>query len=297
MTDEWPAASDEPTRPPRIDTTVASLARVWNYLAGGRDNFKADRQVAQQLVTAAPVMANVPAATQMFLRRVITYLAEEAGIRQFMDIGLGIPAADSAHEVARPIAPECRFVNVDSDPMVLLHAQALRSPREGGAAYISGSAREPDAIISRAREALDFGKPIAIVLTGVLNFIADSDEVAAILAALLAPLASGSFLTVAGPTADERMAAAQQQWNSGARSTVILRDHEEVAAWFTGLDLVDPGVVDVDKWRPAPGDPVFDGGMPVYGAVARKTLRCLETGSSRTPGRVGPAGPSPAAST
>jgi S-adenosyl methyltransferase len=270
MTDEWRGATDRSVQPTQIDTTVASVARVWNYLDGGRDNFKADRQAAQQLVAAAPVMTDVPIAIRAFLRRVITYLAEQADVRQFLDIGLGIPAADSAHEVARPIAPECRFVYVDSDPMVLLHAQALRSPRDGSAIYIGGDVREPTAIIDRAREALDFGQPIAIVVTGILNFIPDADEVTAILATLLAALAPGSHLAVAGPAADERMAAAQRQWNRGARTPVVLRDRAEVAAWFTGLDLVDPGIVDVDKWRPAAGDPVFPDGMPVYGAVARK---------------------------
>jgi hypothetical protein len=270
MADERRGVTDRPGNPTQIDTTVASVARVWNYLDGGRDNFKADRQAAQQLVAAAPVMADVPIAIRAFLRRVITYLTEQVGVRQFLDIGLGVPAADSAHEVARPIAPDCRFVYVDNDPMVLLHAQALRSPPGGGATYISGDVREPAAIIDRAREALDFGQPIAIVVTGILNFIADADEVTAILAALLAPLGPGSFLAVAGPAADERMAAAQRQWNRVARPPVILRDHAEVAAWFTGLDLVGPGIVDVDKWRPAADDPVFPDGMPIYGAVARK---------------------------
>lgn len=270
VTEEGPRVTDRPVRQPEVDTTAANVARVWNYLAGGRDNFKADRHVAQQMVAIAPVVAQVPAAARAYLRRVTTYLVQEAGIRQFLDVGLTLPAADSTHEFARPIAPECRFVYVDSNPVSVLHAQALHGPLEGGATYIAGDVREPGQIVARARETLDFRRPVAVVMTGILNFISDDGEIAIILAALMAPLASGSYLSIIGPAPDDRVTAAQRLWNRSRRAPLIVRDYPEIARWFAGLDIVSPGIVTVDKWRPAPGDPVFPDGAPLCGAVARK---------------------------
>ena len=272
MADERLKDTTRPVKMAQIDTTVPNVARVWNYLVGGRDNFEADRTTAQQLVAAAPVMADVAPASRAFLRRVVRYLAEEAGIRQFVDIGTGIPTAGNTHEVAQEVAPESRIVYVDNDPVVLTHARALlRSCPEGVTSYIDADAREPGKIVARARETLDFDEPVAIVMINILNFIEGPEEVAAVVRTLVAELSSGSYLAIMQPAVDEGLVAAQRRWNQVAPMPVWLRDRDEVASWLTGLELVEPGIVEVDKWRPAEGDPVYPGGMPLYGAVARKT--------------------------
>jgi hypothetical protein len=271
VTDDWLRATARPVKLTRIDTTVPNVARVWNYLIGGRDNFDADRRAARQLVAVAPVMADVAHASRAFLRRVVRYLAGEAGIRQFLDIGPGIPTAGNTHEIAQAVAPECRIVYVDNDPVVLAHARALlRSSLEGVTSYIDADAREPGKIIASAQDILDFDQPIAIVMIDVLNFIEGTGEVGAILRTLLDAVPSGSYLALMQPAADERLIVAQRRWNQISPVPVWLRDRDAVAGWLEGLDLVEPGIVEVDKWRPADGDPVFTSGMPLYGVAARK---------------------------
>jgi S-adenosyl methyltransferase len=271
VTDEWLKRTSRPVKHPHIDTTVPNVARVWNYLVGGRDNFEADRRAAQQLVAAAPVVADVAPASRAFLRRVVRYLAAEAGIRQFLDIGTGIPTAGNTHEVAQSIDPTCRVVYVDNDPVVLVHARALlRSRPEGVTSYIDADAREPGKIIASARETIDFDQPVAIVMINILNYIEGPAEVAAILQTLTDALPSCGYLAIMHPAADKGLVAAQQRWNQLAPVPLWLRDRAEVASWFTGLELVEPGIVEVDKWRPANSDPVYPSGMPIYGAVARK---------------------------
>jgi S-adenosyl methyltransferase len=271
VTDEWLRATARPVKLAQIDTTVPNVARVWNYLVGGRDNFEADRQAARQLVAAAPVMADVGYASRAFLRRLVTYLAAEAGVRQFLDIGTGIPTAGNTHEVAQSLAPECRIVYVDNDPVVLAHARALlRSAPEGITSYIDADARDPGKIIAGAADTLDFGQPIAIVMIDILNFIAGTAEVGAILRTLLDAVPSGSYLALMQPAPEEGLLAAQRRWNQISPIPVWLRDRDDVAGWLDGLELVEPGIVDVDKWRPANGDPKYHNGMPLFGAVARK---------------------------
>ena len=271
MTDDWLRATTRPVKRAQIDTTVPNVARVWNYLVGGRDNFEADRRAARQLVAAAPVMADVAPASRAFLRRVVRYLVSEAGVRQFLDIGTGIPTAGNTHEIAQSVVPECRIVYVDNDPVVLAHARALlRSSPEGVTSYIDADAREPGKIIASAQEILDFDQPIAIVMIDILNFIEGTGEVGAILRALLASVPSGSYLALMQPAVDEGLIVAQRRWNQISPIPVWLRDRDAVAGWLEGLDLVEPGIVDVDKWRPADGDPVFTGGLPLSGVAARK---------------------------
>jgi O-methyltransferase involved in polyketide biosynthesis len=271
VTDEWLRSAARPVRLARIDTTVPNVARVWNYLVGGRDNFEADRQAARQLVDAAPVMADIGHASRAFLRRLVRYLAAEAGIRQFLDIGTGIPTAGNTHEVAQSVAPECRTVYVDNDPVVLAHARALlRSAPEGVTSYIDADARDPGKIIAAAQDTLDFGQPVAIVMIGILNYIEGTREVGSILGTLLEAVPPGSYLALMQPAADESLLAAQRRWNQVSPVPMWLRTREEVAGWLDGLELVEPGIVDVDKWRPADGDPVYPDGMPLHGAVARK---------------------------
>jgi hypothetical protein len=274
VTDDWLRATARPVRLAKIDPTVPNIARVWNYLVGGRDNFAADRFAAQQLIDAAPVVEAIGPAARAFLYRVVSYLAADAGVRQFLDIGTGIPTGGNTHEVAQAADPRCRVVYVDNDPVVLVHARALlRSSPEGVTSYLDADGRQPGKIIEAARETLDFDQPVAVVLIGVLNFIeGTAAEIGAIIAALLDPAPSGSYLalTQAASDLDESLITAQRRWNELATTPVWLRDRAAVTSWFDGLELIEPGVVELDQWRPAEGDPLYDGVLPMYGAVGRK---------------------------
>jgi S-adenosyl methyltransferase len=269
MSEKWLRATSRPVRPVKIDTSVPNVARVWNYLVGGRDNFEADRRAARLLISAAPVMAEVGPASRAFLRRTVTHLAAEAGIRQFLDIGPGIPAAGNTHEVAQAAAPACRIVYVDNDPVVLAHARALLRSAAGGVSFLDADARDPAAVIAGASKTLDLAQPVAVVMIDILNFLVDP---VAAMAGLVAPLPSGSYLVALQPTPDERLGVAGERWNQISPVPVFLRDRGTVQGWFAGLglDLIEPGLVELDRWRPTPGDPQYPGGLPLLGAVARK---------------------------
>jgi len=241
---------------------------MWNSLTGGRDNFEADRSAARQLVTVAPVMAQLGPASRAFLRRAVTYLAAEAGIRQFLDIGTGLPLPGSAHCVAQAVDPSCRVVYIDSDPVVISHARAhLRSGIGDAISYLQADASDTGAILDGAGEALDLDKPVGVLMIMVLHLVKDAGEA---LTRIVAALPAGSHLAVVHPVRDERLVTAARRWNRLGEMPVLLRDCAEVSEWFTGLDLVEPGLVEVDKWRPAPGDPDYPEGMPLLAAVARK---------------------------
>jgi hypothetical protein len=273
VADEWLRKTTRPVKVAQIDPTVPNVARVWNYLVGGRDNFEADRSAARQLVAASPVMAQVGPASRAFLRRTVRYLTAEAGIRQFLDIGTGLPTAGNTHDVAQGIAPEARIVYVDNDPVVLAHARALLTSTPGGAtSYIDADARDPARIIAEAGKTLDFGAPVAVVMIDILNFIVGSAEVTRILAALRAAVVPGSYLVIMQPACDLEPAldAAQRFWNDVSPVPVVLRARAEVTAWAAGLDLVPPGVVPVCEWRPGDGDPVLSMAIPLHGFAARK---------------------------
>jgi hypothetical protein len=268
VAEEWLRAASRPLKPARVDASVPNVARVWNYLVGGRDNFEADRRAAEQLIALAPVMAHVAPASRAFLRRTVTYLAAEAGIRQFLDIGTGIPAAGNTHEVAQGAEPSCRVVYVDNDPVVLAHARAgLRSSAEGATSYLDADARDTETIIDGARATLDLTRPVGVIMIDILNFIEDAADV---LARLTAAVPGGSCLVVMQPSRDERLAVAARRWNQLSAPPVFLRGRAEVTRWFGGLELVEPGIVDVDQWRPDPCDRLLPGGIPLLGAVARK---------------------------
>jgi S-adenosyl methyltransferase len=273
VSEEWLKATSRPLKAARVDPSVPNLARVWNYLLGGRDNFEADRQAARQLIAVAPVMGQVALATRAFLRRTVTYLAAEAGIRQFLDIGTGIPAAGNTHEVAQAVDPSCRVVYVDNDPVVLSHVRAgLRSADEGATSYLDADARDTRAVIAGASATLDMTRPVGIIMIDILNFLEDAADVLARLAAAVPP---GSYLAIMQPSRDERLTVAARRWNQLAVTPVFLRDRDQVARWLTGLELIAPGIVEVHRWRPAPGDPDYPGGMPLLGAVARKPGRLI----------------------
>src|ERR1700742_143663 len=203
----------------RVDPSVPNVARVWNYLVGGRDNFETDRQAARQLIALAPVMAHVAPASRAFLRRTVTYLAAEAGIRQFLDIGTGIPAAGNTHEVAQSADPSCRVVYVDNDPVVLSHARArLRSSDEGSTSYIDADARDTKTIIAGARATLDFSQPVGVIMIDILNFLEDAGEV---VERTLDEVCAGSCLALMQPARDDRLTLAASRWDQGASMAVF----------------------------------------------------------------------------
>jgi trans-aconitate methyltransferase len=253
---------------PEINTNVPHPARVYDYFLGGKDNFEADRVAAEAANDAFPRTAESARAARAFLRRVVRFLAAEAGIRQFLDIGTGMPTAGNTHEVAQAVDPSCRIVYVDNDPVVLAHARAgLRSSDEGATSYLDADARDTGAIIAGARKTLEPGRPVGVIMIDILNFLEDAADV---LARLVAAVPAGSYLAVMQPSRDKRLTVAARRWNQLAPIPVILRDRDQVVRWFTGLELVDPGVVEVHRWRPAPGDTEYPDGMPLLGAVARK---------------------------
>jgi SAM-dependent methyltransferase len=260
--------------PAGIDSTVAHPARVYDYWLGGTNNFAADREAAERVLAATPGLRARVRANRAFLARVVRYLAAEAGIRQFLDVGTGIPSADNTHEVAQAVAPDSRVVYVDNDPIVLIHAQELlASAPEGATQYIEGDLRDPAAILEAAARTLDFTRPAALMLLGVLHLIGDSEDPYRIVAELMDALAPGSYLAISHPASDINAAAqaeAQKRYNERVSTPQTLRNRAEVTRFFDGLDLVPPGVVYVHAWRPDPADVPPVDGVSAHGGVARK---------------------------
>jgi hypothetical protein len=256
-----------------LDTSVAHPARVYDYWLGGKDNFAADREAAERVLAVAPGLRFRVRANRAFLGRATRYLAAEAGIRQFLDIGTGIPTADNTHEVAQRAAPDSRVVYVDNDPIVLLHAQALlRSTAQGATDYVQADLRDPGLILDRATAILDFGQPVAVMLLGVLHLIQDSEDPWGIVARLMAATPAGSYLTISHPAIDihHTQADAQRVYNERVSTPQTMRTREQVARFFTGLELVEPGLVQVHQWRPDPSDFAPEGVVSAHGGVARK---------------------------
>jgi hypothetical protein len=255
-----------------LDTSVPHIARVYDYWLGGKDNFEADRVVAEQVIATLPDIRLSVRAQRAFLGRAVHFLAAEAGIRQFLDIGTGLPSANNTHEVAQRVAPESRVVYVDNDPIVLLHARSLlTSLPEGATAYVDADLRDIGTILTRASAVLDFGLPVAVMLLGVLHCIPDEDEPAALVARLMEAMPPGSYLVMSHPASDvttAQMATSMRAYNNQAAVPLTARSHAEVTRFFKGLDLIEPGVVQVHRWRAGTGAPGRD--LPNYGAVARK---------------------------
>ena len=257
-----------------IDTTVPHSARIWNYWLGGKDNFAVDRAAGDAWAATFPGVRDIARASRSFLTRSIHYLAAEAGIRQFLDIGTGLPTADNTHQVAQRVAPEARIVYVDNDPLVLAHARALlTSTPEGATAYIHADLRDPDKILAEAAETLDFTKPIALILSGVLGHVVDIGEARSIVRGLMDALPSGSYLSLNDGTSvvgGEQVEQATQDYNESGALPYIQRTPEEIASFFDGLELVPPGVVSCPRWRPdpAPADSLAE--VDAFGGVGRK---------------------------
>jgi S-adenosyl methyltransferase len=257
-----------------IDTTVPHSARIWNYWLGGKDNFAVDRVAGDAWAETFPGMRDVARASRSFLTRSIHYLAADAGIRQFLDVGTGLPTADNTHQVAQRVAPEARIVYVDNDPLVLAHARALlTSTPEGATAYIHADLRDPDKILAEAADTLDFSKPIGLILSGVLGHIVDINQARSIVHSLMGALSSGSYLSLNDGTSvigRERLEQATQDYNDSGALPYVQRTPEEIASFFDGLELVPPGVVSCPRWRPDPPSDTLPPELDAFGGVGRK---------------------------
>jgi hypothetical protein len=251
---EAPAPRGPRTGSLPFDTSVAHQARIYDYLLGGKDNYCADRAAAEELMEIWPEMIFTARANRAFLGRAVRYLAGEAGIRQFLDIGTGIPTAGNTHQIAQAIAPESRVVYVDYDPIVLAHARALLISGQAGATdYIDADLRDPRGILARAGGLLDFSRPVAVMLMAVLQHLDDEDDAYRVVETLLEPLPPGSYLALSHPAKDinaEAMARMAESLNKMMAEKVTFRDNAAVARFFDGLELVDPGMVQASKWRP-----------------------------------------------
>jgi hypothetical protein len=259
-----------------LDTSVAHPARVYDYWLGGKDNFAADREAAEQAIAANPMIVPGVRTNRAFLQRAVSYLALEAGIRQFLDIGTGLPSANNTHQVAQAAAADSRIVYVDNDPIVLIHARALLTgTSEGATAYLDADVRDPGAILARASETLDFAQPVAVMMLAILQLIPDEADPGAIVAQLMDGVVPGSYLVISHPASDvlpEAMAEMERRLNQRQREVTTFRPRADVCRYFDGLGLIEPGVVQPHRWRPGPGGPIpQEQEVTAWCGVARKT--------------------------
>jgi hypothetical protein len=255
-----------------FDTSVPHIARVYDYWLGGKDNFAADRVMGERTLQAYPNLVFSVRANRAFLARTVRFLAGQ-GIRQFLDIGTGIPTANNTHEVAQRIAPASRIVYVDNDPVVLSHAKALlKSTPEGACAYIDADLHDPDTILAGAADTLDFSQPVAVMLIAVMHFVGDDAEASAIINRLMEACVPGSYVALSHAASDidaEQMAEMVRRLNESTAEKTTLRDRAGVTRLFAGLELVEPGVIRAAEWRP---DTDLEAASPaaLWGGVARK---------------------------
>ena len=275
MEEQQPADHRDAPWDSRLNTGVPHVARVYDYWLEGKDNFAADRVAGEETVAAFPGIRLSAQANRAFLRRTVRYLAGPAAVRQFLDIGTGLPAASNPHEVSQAVAPSSRVVYVDNDPLVLAHARALLTSKpEGVTAYLDADIRDPDAIVGQAAATLDFSRPVGIVLLAILHYVPDLAEARQIVARLTAAAPPGGFLVISHAGTDllpEDVAAFEKSLNAhlAAEHRHVARPHAEVAGFFDGLRLVEPGLVRVSDWRP---DSPEEAATPtiLWGGVARK---------------------------
>ncbi|MGH3896951.1 MAG: SAM-dependent methyltransferase [Pseudonocardiaceae bacterium] len=257
----------------RIRSDVPHAARIWNYWMGGKDNYEVDRAAGDAWVAVYPDIVTVATQSRQFLIRVVRFLAGAAGMRQFLDIGTGLPTMQNTHEVAQQIAPESRIVYVDNDPLVLVHARALlhNTTPQGVTTYVDADFHNPDLIISDARNVLNFNEPVAVMFMGVLGHVVDVDEMRSIVARVMAAVPSGSYLALNdGTDTDEANREAAAKYAETGAVPYNLRSPQQISQCFEGLEMVHPGLVSITQWRP---DTIEIGkAQPIdqYGAVARK---------------------------
>jgi hypothetical protein len=239
---------------PRIDTSVSHSARVWNYWLGGKDYYPVDREVGDRVAQMYPDIVLLARAARAFLTRAVLHLAGEEGVRQFLDVGTGLPTVNNTHQVAQSVAPQSRVVYADNDPLVLAHARALlTSSPEGVTDYIDADLRDTATILREAARTLDFTKPVAITLIAILHHISDYNEARSIVDRLMEAVPPGSYLVISHSTNVIYGAASDEavgRWNKFGKPPVILRTPEEIAGFFDGLELLEPGIVSTPRWRP-----------------------------------------------
>jgi S-adenosyl methyltransferase len=258
-----------------FDTGVPHIARVYNYWLGGTDNFAADRAAAEQVMASFPDITMSVRAQRAFLGRAVRYLVTEAGLRQFLDLGTGLPSAGNTHQVAQQAAPESRVVYVDNDPIVAAHARALLagSP-EGATEYLDADVRDTGRVLRAAASTLDLRRPVAVMLLGVLHCIPEDDQPNAITRRLMTALPRGSYLVISHPASDvatEQMTRSTREYNQQSPVQLTMRSHDQVSQFFAGMDLVPPGVVQLHRWRPGvAAGPEQDHELANYGGVGRK---------------------------
>ena len=269
----------------KIDTTVPVSARIWNYWLGGKDHYPVDKEAGDQFAQLYPGIFDEARASRYFIARVVRYLAGEAGIRQFLDIGTGLPSHDNTHEIAQRVAPDSRIVYVDNDPLVLAHARALLTSNAAGSTdYIDADLNDPDALLRVARDKLDFSRPVAIMLMGVMAHIGnpevdDDRAVQSIVGRLKAALPSGGYLAVYDSSdVDSGLNDALRKYNESGADPYRVRTRDQIARYFDGLELVEPGVVSIQHWRPDNSPFDLPENLTNLGGVARKPL------SHRLPG-------------
>jgi hypothetical protein len=267
------AGQDRQAARPLLDTSVAHPARVYDYWLGGKDNFAADRSAAEAIIAVRPAIVRDIRANRDFMRRAVAYLAA-AGVRQFLDVGTGIPTTPNLHEVVQGIAPDARIVYADNDPIVLAHARALlASTPEGATSYIQADLRDPGMILQEAARTLDFTRPTAVTLVSVLQLISDQEDPRGIVARIMSTVSSGSYLVLTHPASDihgELVAESARRYNKSVATPVTLRSFDQFAGFLDGLELVEPGIVQCHRWQPGPGASAEDYQVAGWGAVGRK---------------------------
>jgi S-adenosyl methyltransferase len=273
--DESADAAEQPSLPAVVDTTRPHQARVYDYWLGGKDNFAVDREAAERALAAYPGLRRGVRAQRAFLANVVDYLVRSQGIRQFLDIGTGIPTANNTHEVAHAVDPDARIVYLDNDPVVLAHARALLTGnRPGTTRYIEADARDTEKVLTEAAALLDFRQPTAILLIGILQLISDQDDPGAIVARLVEAVPPGSWLAIFHPASDilaDQIGEVARQVSANAITPTTLRSRLEVLRFFDGLELMDPpGLAQVHRWLPGSLAPDTGDEIPGYAGLARK---------------------------
>lgn len=257
---------------PKLDPMTPQSARVWNYWLGGNDNYASDRQLGKQILAANPRITEIAKAQRAFLVRAVAFLASQ-GVRQFLDVGAGLPWVNNTHEVAQSVMPRSRTVYVDHDPLVMTHARALLvGDRRGRTGYVEADVHEPDRIVREAARTVDLRRPVAVMMLGITGHITCDDEAFTVVRRLLAPLRQGSYLVLCDSTnviEPEAMDDAVRLWNAGSEEPRVNRTPAVLAGFFDGLELLEPGIVSVTRWRP---DPDYGGvhELDNYGGIGRK---------------------------
>lgn len=267
--------ASEDWAPTGIDVSKPSVARMYDYYLNGKDNFEVDRVAAEEAIAAAPVAAEMAVENRSFLGRAVRYLVAEAGIRQFIDLGTGLPTMGNVHEVAHEVTPDARVVYVDYDPIVLAHARALLA-EAGRTTIVQADMREPEAILGspRLRELIDFDQPVAVLMVAVLHFVTDEENPRAIIDRFRQAMAPGSYLVLShatGDTGPDAAKLAEAYRNASATAPVVPRSHAQIQSLFDGFEVVEPGVVHLPQWRPDSPESVQDPErMWILSGVGRK---------------------------